>query len=226
MMVSLENVSKGFRSEGHTTPVLEGVNLSILDGEFVAILGSSGSGKTTLLNLIGGLDRDFTGRAVVAGLELKTLSDGRLSAFRNRTVGFVFQSFNLLPHLTVEENVRHPAYFNPEVGRRQARELAQEAMAATGIAHKARAMPNTLSGGERQRCAIARALFMKPRLLLADEPTGNLDSASGGAILELFGELNRNQGMTLLLVTHDLAAAALARRTIQVRDGRIIAGGS
>jgi putative ABC transport system ATP-binding protein len=224
MMVWLENVGKCFHSGAGDSQILSAVDLTIRDGEFVAILGTSGSGKTTLLNIIGGLDRDFSGRAVVAGLELKKLSDRRLSAFRNRTLGFVFQNFNLLPHLTVEENVRFPAFFNPELGRREARQWASEAMAAADIGHKAKALPNTLSGGERQRCAIARALFMKPKLLLADEPTGNLDSLSGKAVLDLFQTLNRDHGMTLLLVTHDLDAAALAGRIIQVRDGRVVGG--
>jgi ABC-type lipoprotein export system ATPase subunit len=220
-MIRLTEIHKAY--DPHASgPVLRDANLAIESGEFVAILGKSGSGKTTLLNIIGGLDRDYAGTAVVDGAELKKMKDRELSRFRNRTIAFVFQTFNLLPHLSCAENVAYPAYFGDAVPRREIGARAREAMERVGIAHKSGAYPNTLSGGERQRVAIARAIFQRPKILLADEPTGNLDSASGQHVMNLFLELNRKDGVTVMLVTHDEHLAALAHRIVRIADGRIV----
>ncbi len=220
-MIRLTAIHKAYDPQA-SGPVLRDANLAIASGEFVAILGKSGSGKTTLLNIIGGLDRDYAGTAVVDGLELKRMKDRDLSRFRNRTISFVFQTFNLLPHLSCAENVAYPAYFGDVVPRSEIGARAREAMERVGIAHKSQAYPNTLSGGERQRVAIARAIFQRPKILLADEPTGNLDSASGQHVMNLFLELNRKDGVTVMLVTHDEHLAALAHRIVRIADGRIV----
>jgi putative ABC transport system ATP-binding protein len=219
MIIELRNIQKRYDQMS----VLRDGNVDIEEGEFVAVLGKSGSGKTTLLNIVGGLDRDYQGEATVAGRNLQQMKDRELSQFRNETIGFVFQTFNLLPHLTCSENVAFPAYFGcvsgngKEVARRAAR-----AMERVGIEHKARSLPGKLSGGERQRVAIARAIFQQPRILLADEPTGNLDSLSGRHVMDLFLELNRDDGMTFMLVTHDEQLAVLANRIIRIADGAIV----
>ncbi len=219
MIVELRHISKSYENQS----VLRDGNVSIAEGEFVAILGKSGSGKTTLLNIVGGLDRDFKGEAVVAGRNLHQLKDRELSRFRNETIAFVFQTFNLLPHLSCEENVAFPAYFGGVAGdRKEVARRALEAMERVGIAHKAKGYPGRLSGGERQRVAIARAIFQRPRILLADEPTGNLDSKSGQHVLDLFMELNRNDGMTCMLVTHDEHLARLADRIVRIADGMVV----
>jgi ABC-type lipoprotein export system ATPase subunit len=202
--------------------VLKGVDLSIAAGEFVALLGRSGSGKTTLLNIIGGLDRDFTGDAVVDGCSLHRMKDRELSRFRNRTIAFVFQAFNLMPHLSVEENVALPAYFNRAISRREVAARTREAMARADIIHKRGSWPGKLSGGEKQRVAIARALFQKPKILLADEPTGNLDSQSSRHVMELFLEMKRKDGVTIVLVTHDDALARAAGRIVRIVDGLVV----
>jgi putative ABC transport system ATP-binding protein len=221
MIVELRQIHKAYEASLEGV-VLNDADLSIEEGEFVAILGKSGSGKTTLLNIIGGLDRDFRGEAVVAGKRLKSMGDKQLSRFRNETIAFVFQTFNLLPHLSCLENVAYPAYFFSGRSSGSPNKRALEAMERIGIAHKAHSQPGRLSGGERQRVAIARAIFQQPRILLADEPTGNLDSKSGEQILDLFLELNRNDGMTCMLVTHDSEMAKRASRIVRIADGRIV----
>ncbi len=220
-MIALSNIRKAYdlKADG---AVLQGVDLEIARGEFVALLGKSGSGKTTLLNIIGGLDRDFQGTAVVSGQNLKRLRDAQLSQFRNHTISFVFQTFNLLPHLTSIENVVFPSFFSRARGPGAAMfQKAMGAMERVGIAHKAKAYPNRLSGGERQRVAIARAVFQNPEILLADEPTGNLDSRSSHHIMELFLDLNARDKMTVILVTHDEVLAGMASRIVRIVDGRI-----
>jgi putative ABC transport system ATP-binding protein len=198
-------------------PLLRGIDLRVERGEFVAIEGQSGSGKSTLLHLIGGLDRAYEGEVRVLGQDLRALEDGALSSLRNRGIGFVFQSFNLLPGITALDNVLLPEAFG-DIPDAQAR--AREALARVGLAGKERARPFELSGGERQRVAIARALLARPPLLLADEPTGNLDAATGHDIIELFRSLHRD-GMTLLIVTHEIRVSRAATRVLLLRSGAL-----
>ncbi len=197
---------------------LDGIDLAVRAGEFVALVGESGSGKSTLLHLVGGIDRPTSGQIRVAGRSIGDLPESDLVLYRRRDVGMVFQFFNLLPHLTVLENVELPRRLDgaADAGARAARLLERVGLAARGAAH-----PYELSGGEMQRVAIARALVTGARLLLADEPTGNLDSRNGEAVLTLLDEIRRERGVTLLLATHSPAAAARADRIVAVRDGRI-----
>ncbi|HZS41156.1 MAG TPA: ABC transporter ATP-binding protein [Polyangia bacterium] len=201
--------------------VLRDVALTVDEGELVSLVGRSGSGKSTLLHILGGLDRRYTGSVEVLGRELAKLDDAGLANFRNREVGFIFQSFNLLDHLTVRENVALPAFFGAGPSP-AARARADETLERVGVRDKADARPGELSGGQKQRVAIARALFGKPRLLLADEPTGNLDSDTGGQIIDLFRALNAD-GLTLIIVTHEERVSQAARRILRVDDGRILA---
>ena len=224
-MIHLKDIRKVYDRGEAANSVLRGVDLEIPEGRFVSLVGASGSGKTTLLNVIGGLDRDFTGVAEVDGKDIQRMSDRVLSRFRNRTLGFVFQAFNLLPHLTCRENVEFPAWFRAGMKRKEVLSRADEAMEQVGILHKASSYPMRLSGGEKQRVAIARALFGRPRLLLADEPTGNLDSKSGHQVMDLFLELNRDQKLTVVLVTHDDRLAALTQRIVRLRDGLVLQEG-
>jgi ABC-type lipoprotein export system ATPase subunit len=208
------------RVYGERVPVtaLSGVDLRIHAGEVVAIVGPSGSGKSTLLNLIGALDRPSSGEVIVDGTPLSQVRD--LDRFRGRTIGFIFQSHNLLPTLTARENVEVPMYELPlRSGQRRAR--ATELLELVGLARRSGHLPNQLSGGERQRVAIARALANKPAIVLADEPTGNLDSTTTADIMSLLSSLNREQGVTLVIVTHNTEVAAAAQRVITIRDGRI-----
>lgn len=214
-LVSVRDVKKVVADGGRPFTILGGVSLEVATGERVALLGPSGSGKSTLLNVIGGLDPDYTGEVTVAGTSLGGLDDAALSAFRNRTLGFVFQSYNLLAQLTALENVLLPARFGgggPDPAR------ARDVLARVGLGDKTHRLPTTLSGGERQRVAIARALYFRPRLVLCDEPTGNLDRETGAEVLRLFDELTA-QGVTLLIATHDDAIAAAAHRVVTLRRG-------
>ena len=215
---------KSYRTGKLVNEVLKGVDLDIDGGEFVSIIGPSGSGKTTLLHTIGGLDSDYQGKVEVDGEDLHALSDAKLSDYRNRKVGFVFQSFYLLPHLTCIENVALPARFgrgNGVLEHDAAIERAREVLEQVDLADKLHDPPTTLSGGQRQRVAIARALFNRPSLMLADEPTGNLDSKMGANIIELFRRLNESEQITVLIVTHDPAIASSTRRKILVADGKL-----
>ncbi|MBI5067690.1 MAG: ABC transporter ATP-binding protein [Deltaproteobacteria bacterium] len=220
-MIELAGIVKRFRDADREVPVLDGLSLSVADGEMVAVVGASGSGKSTLLYLVGGLDADFEGQARVAGRDLGTLSERERATFRGREVGFVFQSFNLLPHLTAMENVCLPAWFaeGPAL-RAEAPRRGAEALRRVGLLELAGQRPARLSGGQRQRVAIARALFAGPRLLLADEPTGNLDTRSGEEIIDLFGELSRG-GMTVLVVTHEERVSRAAGRVLRLEAGRL-----
>ena len=197
--------------------VLSDISLTISVGEFVALVGRSGSGKSTLLHILGGLDREFVGCATVLGCEFAKLSDGELARFRNHQVGFVFQAFHLIDELSALENAELPGLFGHE---RHAAVLAAEALQRVGLGDRMAARPGQLSGGQKQRVAIARALFATPKLLLADEPTGNLDSATGLKILELFSELHRS-GLTVVIASHDERVAALAKRVVRIEDGRL-----
>jgi putative ABC transport system ATP-binding protein len=215
-VIRLESVEKRYDSQ----PVLRGVSLSVEPGELLSLVGRSGSGKSTLLHIMGGLDRRYTGRASVLGHDLNALGDAQLARFRNREVGFIFQAFNLLDHLTARENVALPSYFAdaPEPG---AARRAAEALDRVGIGDKADARPSALSGGQKQRVAIARALFHQPKLLLCDEPTGNLDSDTGQQIIELFRALNKD-GLTLVIVTHEERVSSVASRVLRLVDGRLV----
>jgi putative ABC transport system ATP-binding protein len=226
-MIELEHVSKQFGGKRNVS-ALNDVHVTIGKAERVAIIGPSGSGKSTLLNLVGGLDRPTSGEVRVGGKPLAGLSDDDLTRVRRDTIGFVFQFFNLLPALSAEENVLLPALIS---GRRDAatRDRAHGLLERVGLGERANHLPAELSGGEQQRVSIARALLMNPELVLADEPTGNLDTTSSGEVLSLLRELNRKDGHTIVLVTHDPDAASKAGRVVFLRDGKIageIRGGS
>jgi putative ABC transport system ATP-binding protein len=199
---------------------LQGVDLEIVRGEFVALVGPSGSGKSTVLNLIGGLDRPTAGEIWIDGKELSASDEKALTHHRRQHVGFVFQSFNLLPRLTAEENVALPLMFGG-VPEKERRARAKELLEQVGLAERLTHRPTQLSGGEQQRVAIARALVGQPALLLADEPTGNLDTTTGVEIMRLLKELNQEHGLTLLVVTHDPEVAAFADRVVRLRDGQV-----
>lgn len=202
--------------------VLRGLDFDIERGEFLSIIGTSGSGKTTLLNIMGGLDRDYEGNVEISGHELKRLSDRKVSRLRNQTMGFVFQSFNLLPHITCAENVMMPAYFSSDP-LPEAHERARRLLEHVGIGEKYDDLPTELSGGQRQRVSIARAMFNRPRIILCDEPTGSLDTATGQQILALFRELNEEEHITFILVTHDEHMSEGCDRVIRMEDGVILA---
>jgi putative ABC transport system ATP-binding protein len=215
-----EHLVKTFRTGGRRLDVLADVSLSVEQGEMVAIMGPSGSGKTTLLNILGCIERPSSGRYCFAGTEVEQLDDDGIAGLRNRQIGFVFQSFNLLPNLNALQNVELPLAYAGVKGRLR-RERATAALDQTGLSDRAKHLPRELSGGQQQRVAIARALVNRPAVLLADEPTGSLESRSGEAILELFSRLNRN-GVTLVMVTHDTSVARHAARIVQVHDGRVV----
>jgi len=217
----LDDVVKVYGHGSTAVTALRGVNVRVAAGEFVAVVGTSGSGKSTMLSLLAGLDTPTRGRVVIDGADLASLSDDARSALRLRSIGIVFQSFNLFPTFTAEENVAWPLEFLG-VPWRHARERARTLLGAVGIGQAGAARrPAALSGGEQQRVAIARALIAEPTLLLADEPTGNLDSRTGEDILDLLSQLNRTRDLTVVLVTHSAHAAARAHRTIELRDGRV-----
>lgn len=218
-LLQLEDVAKIYRLGGQEIRALDGVSLTITEGEFAAIIGPSGSGKSTLMHLIGGLDTPDEGRLVICGHDLSRAGGDQLSRVRNREIGFVFQSFNLLPRFNVVENISLPMAY-AGVGSRERRRRGEELARKVGLGERLGNRPGQLSGGQCQRVAIARALANNPRLLLGDEPTGNLDSSTGEAILEMFRQLHRD-GMTVVLVTHDPEIAAVCDRVIEIRDGRI-----
>ena len=199
---------------------LRGVNLEIEEGEYIAVMGPSGSGKSTLLNLMGCLDRPSSGHYILGGLDVSRLSDAELSEVRGRQIGFVFQSFNLIPQLTALDNIEVPLFYQG-IHRRERRRRGQELAERVGLGDRARHKPMELSGGEQQRVAIARALSNDPIILLADEPTGNLDSATGQEILDVFDDLSSRK-RTLIVVTHDEAIAACTHRTVRMADGKIV----
>jgi putative ABC transport system ATP-binding protein len=219
-MISLENVTKTYHLESLDVPVLKRINLSIEEGEYVAIMGASGSGKSTLMNIIGCLDRPSSGQYFLAGQDLTTLDDDELADIRNQYIGFVFQQFNLLPKLTSLSNVMLPMIY-ADVDKSQRIEQATAALVQVGLSDRIQNRPNQLSGGQQQRVAIARALVNHPALVLADEPTGALDSTTSEEIMNLLTELNQ-QGTTIAIVTHDANVAARTKRTIRMVDGVII----
>jgi len=218
-MISVRSLSMRLTSGGRAVEVLTDVSLEVPAGQFLAIAGPSGSGKSTLLGLIAGLDQPTAGQIEVAGVDVTALDEDGLARFRRDHVGYVFQSFHLLPTLTAQENVAVPLELAGDAG---AAARAAALLAEVGLAERAHHYPVQLSGGEQQRVAVARAMARRPALLLADEPTGNLDSATGKQIIELLVGMNRRLGSTLVLVTHDAALAAHADRVVTLRDGRIV----
>jgi len=219
VMISIAGLSMRLSSGGRPVNVLSDISLEVAARQFLAIAGPSGSGKSTLLGLIAGLDRPTAGRITVGGVELTQLGEDALARFRLNTIGYIFQSFHLIPTLTALENVAVPLEL---AGEPDALRRARALLAEVGLAERAHHYPVQLSGGEQQRVAVARAVSRRPPVLLADEPTGNLDSATGKQIIDLLLALNRNLGSTLILVTHDAALAAHADRLVLLRDGRIV----
>jgi putative ABC transport system ATP-binding protein len=218
VVLALGGVGRQLPSGGKMLTILDAIDLEVRRGEFVAVLGPSGSGKSTLLALMAGLDRPSSGEVRVNGQRIDHLSEDRLAILRRHTIGFVFQSFQLLENLTARENVMLPMEL---LGRPDASTRAAELLASVGLSERGHHYPSQLSGGEQQRVALARAFAPRPPLLLADEPTGNLDGATGRVVLDLLVALRAEEGATLVLVTHDAAVAALADRRIHLRDGRI-----
>ncbi|MCS7183103.1 MAG: ABC transporter ATP-binding protein [Thermoanaerobaculum sp.] len=218
LLIELADIWKVYNG-GVEVQALRGVNLRVAEGEYVAIMGPSGSGKSTLMHILGCLDSPTRGSYRLAGEEVGSLPPGRLAEIRNRFVGFVFQAYNLLPRATILRNVELPLLY-AGVGRQERRQRALAMLARVGLADRARHLPSQLSGGQRQRAAIARALINHPAVLLADEPTGNLDQSTGAEVMALFDEINA-QGQTVILVTHDPQVAAHARRVVRLVDGQV-----
>ena len=219
MLIEMRGIAKRYQMGSHVVNALDGVDLDVDRNEYLALMGPSGSGKTTFMNIIGCLDSPTEGRYILNGEDVTSMSDDTLAHIRNKEIGFVFQTFNLLPRASAFQNVELPLiYAGLDAGTR--RERAATALEAVGLQDRAHHKPNELSGGQRQRVAIARALVNQPSIILADEPTGNLDSKSGAEIMKLFEELHA-RGNTLIVVTHDDAVAAHARREVRLRDGRI-----
>jgi putative ABC transport system ATP-binding protein len=219
-MMTLNNVTKRYRTSEMETAALDEVSLTIADGEFVAIMGPSGCGKSTLLNIVGMIDRPTAGQYLFDGTDVGSLSETGLLDFRKRNIGFIFQSFNLIDDLTVEENVALPLLYQ-HMDKTMRRQRAREVLELVGLDHRARHRPSQLSGGQQQRVAVARAVVGDPKLILADEPTGNLDSQNGAEVMEMLQTLNE-QGTTILMVTHSPSHAAQAHRTINFLDGRVV----
>jgi putative ABC transport system ATP-binding protein len=219
--VEAQELHRVYRMGNVEVPALRGVNLKVRRGEFVVILGVSGSGKSTLLHLLGGLDRPSQGRVLVEGQDLSRLSDNQLADVRLRKIGFVFQFFNLMPQLTAQANVELPLHI-AEVPAKTAQARAQELLTMVGLTERTAHRPFELSGGEQQRVAIARALANNPKIILADEPTGNLDTANGAEVIQLLRKINQTQGQTVIVVGHDLRLTTVADRVIEMRDGKFV----
>lgn len=218
-IIRLENVSRIYRVGNQEVRALDGVSLSVMENEYVAIMGPSGSGKSTMMNILGCLDSPDGGRYLLDGIDVSVMRDGELSDVRNRKIGFVFQSFNLLPRYSALENVALPMVY-AGVPRKERMERAARALDSVALSDRAGHRPGELSGGQRQRVALARAMVNNPSIILADEPTGNLDTATSEEIMALFDSIHRN-GNTVILVTHEEEIAGYARRTIRLRDGKI-----
>jgi putative ABC transport system ATP-binding protein len=220
-MISLQNLSKEFQTPAGSFAALKNINLDIKQGEFVGLIGKSGSGKSTLLNMIGGIDRPTTGKVSIANTEIQDLREHKLALWRGRTVGFVFQFFQLLPTLTAVENIMLPMDFSGTLPVRERRTRALSLLARVGVENQAYKMPVTLSGGEQQRVAIARALANEPAVVLADEPTGNLDSVTAHSVLTLFRTM-ATAGTTVVIATHEPEIAGIIDRTVEISDGTLI----
>src|SRR5437868_7335303 len=219
-LIEMHELTRVYQLGPQEIYALRGVDLVVGQGEYVAIMGPSGSGKSTLMNIIGCLDRTSAGQYSLDGTPVESMDDDALAAVRNKKIGFVFQTFNLLSRTTALQNVELPLVY-AKIGRAERRQMAEEALTAVGLGDRMNHQPNELSGGQRQRVAIARALVNKPSLLLADEPTGNLDSQTGREILDLFRELS-SRGNSIILVTHEDDVAREAKRVIHIRDGRVL----
>ncbi len=222
-LMRLEGINKVYGVGDLSVEALKGIDLSVGVGDYLAVMGPSGSGKSTLMHILGLLDTPTAGSYLLDGEEVAAFSRRKLARLRNRKIGFIFQNFNLLPRASLLRNVELPLLYGG-MGRKERHQLAYEALAKVGLEDRAKHRPNELSGGQRQRGAIARAIVGKPAVIMADEPTGNLDQQTGGEILELFEEL-RSGGQTLIMVTHDPAIAARARRTIRIVDGLVLNSG-
>ena len=218
-LIELKEISKYYQSEGERVAALQGMDLTIEEGEFIAVMGPSGSGKSTLLNILGGLSHPSAGDLLVDGIDIYQLKGEKLADYRREYIGFVFQSFQLIPYLTILENIMLPLAIVPSRNGDQG-SMAAGVLQKVGLAEKGRRLPNQLSGGEQERVAIARALVNNPPIILADEPTGNLDSTTGREIMELLGDLN-SEGQTIIMVTHNPENARYAHRIIQLKDGQI-----
>ncbi|MCJ7805443.1 ABC transporter ATP-binding protein [Patescibacteria group bacterium] len=221
-MIKLEDVGKVYDVGSEKFSALSHINLSIKDGEFVGILGSSGSGKSTLMHILGLLDKPSYGKVIVDGKDTSKLSDNKISQLRNEYVGFVFQQFNLINNLTVEENILLPTHYAKKKLEFDTKQRADELLEELGLTERAKFFPNKISGGQQQRAAIARALVMKPGLVLADEPTGNLDSKTGKEIMVTLASLNSKFGVTVIVVTHDQNVVSKTKRRIFIKDGKIV----
>jgi putative ABC transport system ATP-binding protein len=219
-MIQLNGIQKAYHVGARALPVLRNVSLRVGEGEFVAVMGASGSGKSTMLNVLGILDDYDEGEYLLDGTLIRGLSERRAAVYRNKLIGFVFQAFNLLPYKTAVENVELPLQYRG-IGRGRRREMALAALERVGLAARGEHVPAELSGGEKQRVAIARALIGRPRLILADEPTGALDTATSGQIMDLLAQAN-DEGVTIIMVTHEADVAARAHRLVRIRDGQIV----
>ncbi len=220
-MIQIENLRKTYQTGGEVVHALDGVDIHIAEGQFVAIMGRSGSGKSTMLNILGCMDQPTSGRYLLAGDDVNSLNDDQLSSIRNRRIGFVFQGFHLLPRLSALENVLLPKRFSEGEDAAHSRQRAESLLETVGLGPRMHHRPNEMSGGQCQRVAIARSLVNDPDILLADEPTGNLDSTTSGHILELLNDLN-GKGQTVVMVTHEPDIAAHADRTIELLDGKVV----
>lgn len=221
-MIEINDVSKIYHVGNEEVEALSGVSLSIKEGEFVAIVGPSGSGKSTLLHLIAGLDKPSYGEVIVQKKNLAQTSDSVLSKYRNRTIGFIFQEFHLLPHLNILENIKVPLMFASHEEKASHQKKATELLEELQLGERLNHRPHEISGGQKQRVAIARALINSPKIILADEPTGNLDSVTGKSILDLLKKIHKQKKLTLIIVTHDKEIAKAAQRVIEIKDGKLV----
>ena len=221
MLIKTDNITKDYVDDGLVTPALRGVSFEVNEGEFLAVMGSSGSGKSTLMHIIGFLDKLTSGKYIFDDQDTSNFDDDQLAEIRNRKVGFIFQSYNLLPRTSVLDNVLLPTIYTPHLNKKEVEKKALNLLDKVGLSERINHNPNQLSGGEQQRVAIVRALINQSRLILADEPTGNLDSKSGQEVMEILQDLNK-EGHTILMVTHEKYVAECARRIMVLRDGEII----
>ena len=222
-VIDIRNITKIYKMGEIEIPALNGVSLRVYEGEFISIMGPSGSGKSTMLQILGALDKPTSGEYYLDGVDVAQLNDQQLAKVRNKKIGFVFQSFNLLKRTTAQRQVELPMLYAGDVGLRDRANRAKASLEAVGLGDRLKHLPNELSGGQQQRVAIARALVNNPAIILADEPTGNLDSRSGTEILKIFQEMNRKNGITTVFVTHDTFVAQHTDRIIMLRDGEIVA---